>query len=149
MTITVELKLLDDMAGGRCRVIGFAFVMGVHGRLRWLDRDRRGLMATTSPQAVRPGSPSLSRGPRWQSPADLLRAVKAGRRGPHATRRVGWRAADGNQSGAAIARPVRLWAARPLEGRGAVPCRIGKASCMPQRNASARPLLIPAMQPKP
>jgi len=28
--------------------------------------------------------------------------------------------ADGNQSGAAIAWPGRLWAARPLEGRGAV-----------------------------
>src|SRR5690606_36634217 len=89
MTITVELKLLEDMAGGRCRVIGFTFVMGVHGRLQWQDRDRRGLMATTSPQAVRPGRPSLSRGPRWQSPADLLRAVKAGETGsPRAWSRV-------------------------------------------------------------
>jgi hypothetical protein len=40
-------------------VIGFEVVMGVHGMLHRLDRDRRGLLATKSPRAIRSGSPSL------------------------------------------------------------------------------------------
>ena len=65
-TVAVELQVLDHGVGWRGGVTGFEFVMGVHGMLHRLDRDRRGLHGDEKPTS----------GPVWQ-PEPFARASMA------------------------------------------------------------------------
>ncbi|OYR28795.1 hypothetical protein CEV34_0835 [Brucella pseudogrignonensis] len=104
------------------------------------DRDHRGLRRRRRPQADRTGSPRLSRGPRWPSPAILLRDAKAA------------------QPPAENSRAPRHCPAGPFVGRSpsqkavAAGSRTAKAACDDERRPQVKtplPRLIPRRSPQP
>ncbi|BDD68135.1 hypothetical protein Sj15T_31560 [Sphingobium sp. TA15] len=76
--IAMKLKFVEDMVGLRGFVVRFEVVMRVHGMLRRLDRDRRGLHGDEAhgPDGSAPGA---QRRARWLRPAILSRDGKARR----------------------------------------------------------------------
>ena len=82
-TVAIERQILDHGVRRRGGVIGFEFIMGVHGMLHRLDRDRRGLHGDEKPTS----------GPVWQ-PEPFARASMA-KPGYFASRCKGGSAAGG------------------------------------------------------
>ena len=61
--VAIEFEVFDDMAGRGCAVIGFEFVMCVHGRRPSVGPRPSRPSWRESPRALRSGSPSPLRGP--------------------------------------------------------------------------------------